>query len=86
MSWRIAQDQAYHLFADGRAFLGIDNAANTLSNLAFLVVGTLGLFFLWRERTAGGSQRFALSGEMRPYWVLFCAVALTLFGDRKSVV
>ncbi len=77
----IQQDQAYHLFADGRAFLGIDNAANTLSNIAFLVVGGLGLFFLWRERAAGESRRFAAPEEMRPYWVLFCAVALTVFGS-----
>ena len=77
----ILQDQAYHLFADRRAFLGIDNAADTLSGIAFLVAGALGLLFLWRERAAGGCGRFAAQEEMRPYWILFCAVALTAFGS-----
>ena len=77
----ILQDQAYHLFADRRAFLGIDNAADTLSGLAFLVAGALGLLFLWRERAAGGGGRFAAQEEMRPYWILFCTVALTAFGS-----
>ena len=81
MIWAIVQDQAYHLFADRRAFLGIDNAADTLSSLAFLLAGALGLFFLWRERASSGSGRFATPEEMRPYWVLFCAVALTAFGS-----
>jgi hypothetical protein len=77
----IRQDQAYHLFADGRALLGIANAADTLSNAAFLVAGTLGLIFLWREFASGKSRHFVLPGEMLPYWLLFCAVALTAFGS-----
>ena len=77
----ILQDQAYHLFADRRAFLGIDNAADTLSGLAFLVAGALGLLFLWRVRAAGGSGRFAAAEEMRAYWILFGAIALTAFGS-----
>ena len=77
----ILQDQAYHLFADRRAFLGIDNAADTLSGLAFLVAGALGLIFLWRERAPRGTGRYAAPEEMRPYWILFCAVALTAFGS-----
>jgi hypothetical protein len=81
MNSRIVQDQTYHFFADSRTFLGIDNAADTLSNLAFLVAGVLGLFFLWRERASGGSGRFGAQDEMRPYWILFCAVALTGFGS-----
>lgn len=35
----LLQVQAYHLFADTRALPSIANAADTLSNLAFLVVG-----------------------------------------------
>ncbi len=46
----IRQDQAYHLFADGRSLLGIVNAADTLSSAAFFIAGALGLIFLWRER------------------------------------
>lgn len=81
MSWHIVQDQAYHLFADRRAFLGIDNAVNTLSSLGFLVAGALGLSFLWRVRTSGGSGRLAAAEEMRAYWILFGAIALTAFGS-----
>ena len=81
MIWRIAQDQTYHLFADGRILLGIANAADTLSSAAFLVVGVLGLIFLWRERAAGGSRRFVVPAEMRAYWALFASVALTGFGS-----
>jgi hypothetical protein len=75
----VVQPQAYHAFADARAFLAVPNAADTLSNLAFLVVGALGLAFLWRER--GSSERFASSAEMRPYAVFFAGVALTSAGS-----
>jgi hypothetical protein len=77
----LVQSQAYHRFADARAWLSIPNAADTLSNLAFLLVGTLGLVFLWRERAAGGSERFASPREMRPWWVFFVGVALTALGS-----
>lgn len=83
----IRQDQNYHRFADSRALFGLENAADVLSNAAFLLVGVLGLLFLWRERgrflenERGRSTRFALPEEMRAYWVLFSAVAATGFGS-----
>src|SRR5258706_12833060 len=80
MNWKIVQDPNYHRFADDRAFLGIANAADTLTNAAFLVAGVLGLIFLWRER-ASGSRHFVVPEEMRAYWILFCAVTLTAFGS-----
>ena len=39
----IPQDPAYHGFADGRAWLGIANVWNVVSNVPFLVVGVYGL-------------------------------------------
>lgn len=86
ISWGIfspalLQSQDYHRFADTRAFLRVENAADTLSNLAFLVVGALGLAFLWRERAAGSTARFATPQEMGPYWVFFAGVALTSAGS-----
>ncbi len=39
----LAQDPAYHVFADQRAFLGIPHFWNVSSNLAFLFVGAWGL-------------------------------------------
>jgi hypothetical protein len=77
----LLQDQAYHNFADTRALAGVVNAADTLSNLAFLVVGALGLAFLQRERAAASSERFAAPREILPYWVFFAGVALTSAGS-----
>lgn len=75
MIWRIAQDQTYHLFADGRTLLGIANAADTLSSGAFLVVGVLGLVFLWRARAPPADRdasscrrRCAPAGLCSPPW------------------
>ena len=65
----IRQDQDYHQFADSRAFFGVDNAADVLSNIPFIVVGVMGLLMLWRR---GGS---------RAYWVFFCAILATGFGS-----
>jgi hypothetical protein len=77
----MVQSQDYHRFADARTLLAIANAADTLSNVAFLLVGVLGFAFLWRERTSGGTQRFGSPQEMRPYWVFFAGVALTSVGS-----
>lgn len=77
----LLQDQEYHRFADTRFFIGVANAADTLSNLAFLIVGALGLAFLQRERTARHSAAFASSQELTAYWVFFAGVALTSVGS-----
>lgn len=77
----MVQPQAYHHFADTRPLLGVPNAGDVLSNLAFLWVGMLGLAFLWREHARGASGHFELPREMRPYWVFFAGVALTSFGS-----
>ena len=45
----ITQPQDYHGFADQRAFLGVPNAADVLSNLAFVAVAVLGLWRLARN-------------------------------------
>lgn len=77
----LLQSQAYHHFADTRALLAVPNAADTLSNLAFLFVGALALAFLRRERLGSGGERFRSPREMRPYWVFFSGVALTSVGS-----
>ena len=61
----IAQDEAYHLFADSRTFLGIPNFWNVASNLPFALVGALRL---WKLR--GLADRF-----------LFGGILLTFFGS-----
>jgi hypothetical protein len=61
----IAQDPAYHHFADGRTIPGVPNFLNVTSNVPFLVVGILGL-------------RAAKSATAR---VFFAAVTATAFGS-----
>jgi len=78
---RVAQDPAYHNFADTRAALGIPNFLNVVSNLPFLVVGALGLAFLARDARRGGGDAFASPAERRPYWPFFSGVALTAVGS-----
>ena len=69
----IAQDPAYHQFADRRAFLGIPNFGDTASSIGFLIVGALGLAFV-----IGGPGRrlFDAPGERWPFLLFFAAVAL----------
>lgn len=67
----ISQDQAYHVFADRRPMLGIPNFLNVVSNLAFLVVGAVGLALAPRAR-GGNRWRFGL---------LAAGVALTGVGS-----
>ena len=78
---RIAQDPAYHAFADGRAFVGVPNFLNVVSNLPFLLVGALGLAFLARDRRAGPGEAFAPAEDRRPYWPFFVGIGLTGLGS-----
>ena len=68
----IAQDPAYHDFADRRTFFGIPNFADVASSGVYLVVGVWGL---------AGSARW-VGEEARPSWrVLFAAMVLVSFGS-----
>jgi hypothetical protein len=71
----IAQPAQYIHFADTRAWLGIPNAADVLSNLPFLLVGAWGLW-QWPQwqRELAPCQRTA--------WGVFAvSIALTAFGS-----
>jgi len=46
----IAQYADYHHFADSRAWLGIPNALDVLSNLGFAAIGAYGLCRIWPRR------------------------------------
>ncbi len=68
----LPQDTAYHAFADQRSFLGVPNAMNVLTNISFLVVGTIGL------------RRCVLRPPPiapRPWQVFFAGVALVAIGS-----
>lgn len=69
----VAQDPAYHDFADRRGWLGISNFGDVAGNLVFLAVGMAGLFYSWRDRDG---LSFA------PVWLVFFAgVFLTGLGS-----
>jgi hypothetical protein len=72
----IAQDPAYHLLADQRALFGIPHFADTFSNLAFVIVGVLGLRELAAECPAGG-----LPELMPAYRVFFAGMVLIGLGS-----
>lgn len=76
-----AQPESYHAFADRRALLGIPNALDVASNLAFLAVGLLGLHFVLRGTLSDGSPAFQDSSERWAWGVVFAATALTCCGS-----
>lgn len=55
-----AQDPAYHAFADQRAFGGLPNFWNVVTNLPFLIVGAYGLRRLPRLRRPELAMEFGL--------------------------
>jgi len=71
----VAQPANYFPFADQRTLFGIPNAADVLSNLAFVAVGLLGLFRLQqRQRALQPAARLSLN-------VFFLGLFLTGFGS-----
>ena len=74
----IAQDPAYHQFADRRVFFGIPNFGDAASNIGFLIVGALGLAFVFGKR---GWSMFDTPGERWPYLIFFVGVALISVGS-----
>ncbi len=68
----IPQDRGYHVFADVRTCLGLQNFGNVVSNFLFLLVGATGA--LWCYRHPG-------LGATRSWMVFFLGVALVFFGS-----
>ena len=73
---RVAQDPAYHRFADQRTLLGIPHFADVLSNLPFIVVGVLGLRTLIPGCPSGG-----LTELMPAYRAFFAGMVLVGLGS-----
>ena len=68
----LAQDPAYHLFADQRTLLGIPNFWNVASNLPFLLIGAAGF----------SEARQHHWDKLRTAWlVFFTGIFLTAFGS-----
>ena len=71
----IPQPQSYHHFADQRAIFGVPHGLDVLSNLAFLVSGLLGLFFVAKF------ARMMDSGTKWAFATLFFGLVLTSVGS-----
>lgn len=68
----IAQDIAYHSFADTRTFFGIANFFDVTTNIPFLVVGSAGVKYCLKNASTG----------FWPGWfALFAGVAMISFGS-----
>lgn len=69
---RFGQNPEYHNFADQRALFGIPNFFDVASNLAFLIVGIIGLRICLKKRL----------GNLRTAWiVLFAGITLVSIGS-----
>lgn len=75
---RTAQPPSYHNFADQRAWLGIPNFSDVVSNLAFAIPGVWGLAWLC-SRT--GKASFVEEHERWTYFAVFLGLLLTAFGS-----
>lgn len=75
----LQQPLSYHDFADARVLLGIPHAGDVLTNLAFVIVGAWGLWFLARPNRA--TRTFIEERERRLFQWLFTGVFLTGFGS-----
>ena len=72
----IAQDPAYHNFADQRTVLTIPHFWNVVTNLPFLMVGLMGILFLSRN------SNITLLSSIKPvYFVFFIGICLVCFGS-----
>lgn len=68
----IPQDKGYHIFADLRTCLGIQNFGNVASNLAFLLVGVIGAWWCLRNLRTGARLSWT---------IFFVGVALVFVGS-----
>lgn len=72
----LPQALAYHEFADRREMFGIDNFLDVTSNIAFALVGVIGLVVALGQRA-----RFQFSAERWPYVIFFLGVLFTALGS-----
>ena len=72
----IPQSQSYHAFADKRAIWGIPNFFDVISNLAFVLVGLLGLY----ESFVSNTIKMVTENRVS-YTVFFIGVALVGVGS-----
>jgi len=74
----IAQDLAYHNFADQRTAFGISNFADVISNAGFLIAGLIGLVVVLKGRSG---KLFDDRADAIPYVVFFVGVVAVSIGS-----
>ena len=72
----IQQNQNYHNFADKRLLFEVNNAFDTLSNIAFIIVGALGLFNFYNNQFIKISNSFSVILNL-----FFISIILTGLGS-----
>jgi len=77
---RVPQNPEWSRFADHRSWLGIPSFGDVFSNLPFVVIGLMGLRFLFRLDDDGGNS-FEFSWEKAAPTIFFTGVFLTGFGS-----
>ena len=77
----IPQPLSYHDFADHRAWLGIPNFGDVISNVPFAIVGLWGLAFIGTLKPPNYREHFADQAERWPYLCVFFGLTLTAFGS-----
>jgi hypothetical protein len=77
----VVQNLGYNHFADNRTFLGIPYFLDVVSNLPYLVIGSAGLIFTFRERTPRFKTAFSEASEAWHYRVFFLGIALIGLGS-----
>lgn len=70
----IPQPQSYHHFADQRTIFGVPHGLDVLSNVAFLISGSLGLLFISQTKELDAGTRWAFA-------TLFFGLCLTSVGS-----
>jgi len=75
------QDLKYHAFPDQRSFFEIPFTLNVLSNVPFLLVGAMGLWFLLHRADTGACSPFIECQERWPFVGFFAGLLLTGLGS-----
>lgn len=83
---RLAQPEAFHRFADARAWLGVPNFADVASNAPFALAAVVGMLNLWRrvrrERVGEvGASQPLMTIDIVCLATLFVGVGLTSLGS-----
>ena len=77
----IAQSLSYHDFADSRSLCGVSNFGNVASNLAILLGGLSGLWFMFGQKARKTALTFATAAEWWPYLFVFIGATGIAFGS-----